>query len=349
LPALTPERLQSLAAAAIAAPSADNHHVFWLEGKGDELDLVAAPAFVSAPLNRRILGLISIGAVIENLTLRAARLGVRLETTQRLDSPSVTSPLLVRFRCLEGPAEAVALERAIEERHSNRRLRFRGPALPADARASMSALADDIEGARLIWLDADALRRRALWLIRLAEAQRFCNKELHRELFGSIRFDAGWERTTSEGLPPGTLALPWVEQKGFAMLRHWNIQRAANLIGMHRFMAWRAADLPCRLSPHVCAIAAEGDIDAGALRAGRLMQRVWLQATNRQLSFQVFAASALYALDGFAPIADRIRTELNSNWAKLCPVGRPYLVFRMGCAKSPSMRAGRPRPEELLR
>jgi hypothetical protein len=99
----------------------------------------------------------------------------------------------------------------------------------------------------------------------------------------------------------------------------------------------------------VCAIAAEGDIDAGALSAGRLMQRVWLQATNRQLSFQVFAASALYALDGFAPIADRIRTELNSNWAKLCPVGRPYLVFRMGCAKSPSMRAGRPRPEELLR
>jgi hypothetical protein len=343
--ALTTQRLQVLAAAATAAPSADNRHVFRLEARGDSLHLIATRDWPNAPPGRRILGLISIGAVAENLVLRAGRLGMHLDEHWRLDE--ATGPELARFDCRDAAVVQDPLEAAIELRHSNRRLRFHGPCLPPDARDEISKSAQGIERTRLVWLDAAAARQQALRLIRWAETERFGNQALHREMFDSIRFDAGWTGTVSEGLPPGALELPWFERPAFAALRHWGVQRAANLMGAHRWIGARAADLPCRLAPHLCAIAAEGDIATGAVLAGRSMERVWLQATKRRLAVQVFAASPLYAMKGCAPIGEALVHRLASEWSRLCVHGRPYLVLRMGYAKPPSVRAGRPKAMEV--
>ena len=344
---LTPEQLTSLAEAAVAAPWADNRRAFRLQTHGvNSLRLFATPDLHNAAPTRRILGLLSIGAVAENLAIRAGRLGLHLKPIWQIDMKG--GSLLVEFVCERAGAVDDPLDTAIERRHSNRRLLFRGPRLESAAQERLSAEASTIDGAALVWLDRPEQRRRVLGLIRLAETERFRNEELHRELFDSIRFDLGWHASASEGLSPGSLELPRVEQLGFSVLRHWRVQRAANLVGTHQFIGLRSAALPCRLAPHLCAIVAQGEDEPAAIQAGRLLQRVWLQATLLGLAVQVYAASTVYALDKSTAIGDELRGRLASGWNELCPQARPFIVCRMGRAAQPSAPASRPPAASVL-
>lgn len=343
---LSEARLRMLAEAALAAPSADNRHVVRLEPRGNALRLLAAPELVSATFGRRTLGLVSVGAVLESLLLRAARLGMQVETTWPASTQN--NALLAELQFREGAITFDPLEEAIVGRHSNRRLFFHGPPLSEAIRNEMDAHSAAVENSALTWLDDPASRKRALRLIRAAESERFCNKELHREMFEAIRFDVGWSRTAPEGLPPGSLELPRFERPAFSLLRHWTVQRAANLLLAHRFIGLRAADLPCRFAPHVCVISAEGGPTEGAISAGRLLQRVWLHASTLNLGLQVFAASCLYAMPDCAPVSGNLRSRLASGWRDLVPRGRPYVVFRMGYADPASVRTGRPPVTSLI-
>jgi hypothetical protein len=89
-------------------------------------------------------------------------------------------------------------------------------------------------------------------------------------------------------------------------------------------------------------VTAAGPIELAAVNAGQLLQRLWLRATLAGLSLQVFAAAPLYALEGSTAISPDLRQELSTGWARLCPAGRPFAVFRMGHAAAPSVRASRP-------
>lgn len=341
MPALSTAQFDSLTAAALAAPSADNKHVFRLESCAEGMRILATEDFLQARDSRRVLGLISLGAVFQNLQIRAAGLGLRLEAAWDLDGGG-GSRLIAILSASAMAAASDPLEPAIAVRHSNRRLRFRGPALSQSEQRQFAIESASVDATDVVWLDTPTLRTRSLRLIREAESERFRNEELHRELFDSIRFDVGWRASASEGLPVGALELPVFERPAFVALRKWPIQRAANLIGVHRFIGWRAAALPCRLAPHLCVVTADGPTEMAAVNAGRALQRLWLRATLSGLSLQVFAASPLYALDGSTAIGHELRDTLAAGWARLCPTGRPFAVFRMGYAAAPSVRAGRP-------
>lgn len=342
---MTPECLLQLAAAAVASPTADNHHVFRLAPLENGLSLRALPEYAHSTPGRRILAQVSAGAMVENLVLRAARLGIRLQAM----APDA-GPEGFRLDLIAHEAAPVQhpLEAAIEHRHTNRHFRYRGPPLPAAAQQQMCAYGEDLGGAGLVWLDEQGIRRQAVQLVRWAETERFRNPVLHAEMFGSIRFDAGWTAPTTEGVPMGALELPPLERPMLTMMRHWPVQRVINLIGMHHFIGWRGAALPCRLAPHLCAITGPDGSPASAVLAGRLLQRVWLVAQNLGLAFQMFAASAVYAFKGAYPLPEDLRSRLEEGWAGLCPDARPFLVFRMGYAEPVSVRSGRPPPETIL-
>ncbi len=339
------ECLRQLAGAAVAAPTADNHHVFRLAALDNGLQLRAAPEYGHSSPGRRLLAQVSAGAMVENLVLRAARLGIDLQMAPpKTGSEEFSLDLIARDAA---PVQHV-LEAAIEARHTNRHFHFRGPQLPAAAQRQLCATSAGLNGAALVWLDEPAARRQAVRLVRWAETERFRNPVLHAEMFGSIRFDAGWATSTAEGVPMGSLELPLLERPLFAMMRHWPVQRVINFIGMHHFIGWRGAALPCRLAPHLCSITGPDGTPASAVDAGRLLQRVWLTAQNLGLAFQMFAASAIYAFEGAYPLSEGLRRRLESGWATLCPNARPFLVFRMGHAEPVSVRSGRPPPESLI-
>ncbi len=81
MPASIPSDLTSIVEAGVLAPSADNHHCFELRASPDCILLFGSEAYLTAPYHRQVLSLISFGAVVENMTVRAARLGYRTKVS----------------------------------------------------------------------------------------------------------------------------------------------------------------------------------------------------------------------------------------------------------------------------
>jgi hypothetical protein len=343
---LTQDQLSALASAANAAPSADNQHVFRLARDGDSICLQADERLFAPPAHRRLLGLISVGAAVENLVLRGARLGLHLEPSlHRVTGVgAVLARLQVSPKAVPPPNP---IEAAIEHRQSNRLLFYRGPGLPPEQRQTLDAYCAAVPGASLVWLDEPNRRRAALMLLRRAEAERFRNRTLHRELFDAIRFDVGWHASADRGLPPGALGLPLPERLGFGLLRHWWVQRLGNVFGLHQLVGLRAAYLPCRWAPHLLAVTTAGSSEHDAFRAGQTLQRAWLSVTARGMAGQVYAAAGLYGRDEATDVRMRLRLELRRGWQHLCPGRTVWLVLRLGHAPAPPVRACRPAADLL--
>jgi len=343
---LTAERLDELARAANAAPSADNRHVFGLSVQGDSLNIWAEDVFHRPPAHRRVLALMSVGAVLENIKLRGARVGLALQTTLVPEIEPRGLVARIDARSAE-PELGNPLEAAIDLRHSNRRMLYGAAGLTAEQLAELAGQAGLAADASLEWLDTPPRRRKALSLLRAAETERFRNPVLHKELFDSIRFDVGWDADADVGLPPGALGLPVPERLGFKLLRHWPVQRGGNLLGLHRLIGFRAADLPCRLAPHLAAVTTAGAGDHDAISAGRVLQRAWLGATALGLSCQVFAAPGLYAQEVARDVRPAVRMELLNGWNLLCSGRTVWAVMRLGRAAPLQVRARRGLPSAL--
>jgi nitroreductase len=339
------EQLRFLLESGILAPSADNHHPlrFEVDEAGVNVwysggDLPAAGGY------KRVLALLSLGAVSENITVAASRYGLRGEPVL---FPTPDKPGLA-FRAVweRSDAEDRLLWEEIPRRHTNRNIRYRGPGLSAEERARLERATETLPGCSLTWLDEPRARRQALALMRLAEGERFRNRTLHEELFSAIRFDVGWRHGCEQGLPPGALAIEPPLRPAFALLRHWPVMRVVNLIGGYRLLGWRAADLPCRFAPHLAAITVREVGDGSVFAAGRALQRLWLEATRLGMVLQPMAASALYALEGakHEGIPDTLQNRLQQTWSALLPGRTPVMIFRMGRAKESPINAGRPRP-----
>jgi len=338
--ALNRTQAESIIAAGILAPSADNRHLLRFEIVDDAIRLWGTAEFEAAPFHRRVLSLISLGAVLENMVLRAARLG--LDAGEVSSAPGSPAAPLAELRFSAAQARTSALEAAIPDRHTNRRVLYRGPALSREQQRQMEEDVQTVGGVRLLWLDAPELRRQALRLVTSAEAERFRSRPLHEDLFSGIRFDVGWRASAPEGLPPGSLEIEPPMRPMFAALRHWGLMRILTGFGVHRMIGLRAAYVPCRTAPHVCALATTLPApDRGAIAVGHALQRLWLRATGLGFAVQPLAASALLALDGYREVDDRVRARLAAGWRPICADGLPLMVLRMGHARPASVRAGR--------
>ncbi len=332
-------QIESIIAAGILAPSADNRLPVRVELSGAEIRLWETGESARSTFHRRVLLLIGLGAMAENMRLRASRHGLALEIEWFPDA--ARSALLGRMRLSPASDGAEDIESEIPRRHTNRRL-FRGPPMSERERHNLDADAARIPGVSLRWFDQPASRRHVLRLLLIAEAERFRCRPLHADLFSSIRFDLGWTATADRGVPPGALEIETPLRPAFEALRHWPLMRTLNAFGAHYLIGARAAYLPCRFAPHVGALVTTLDLDHGCLAVGRALERVWLRASALGLELQPFAAPALFALNGYHDVRASVRGRLAEGWAELAPGFTPLIAFRLGRAPMPSVRAGRP-------
>ena len=328
------EHVLALIDAGIRAPSADNHHRIGFEPRPDGLSLRAdATSLDCEERHRTILTLISVGAVVENIMIRASALGFAGRVRFPSDWRSTTKIADITWT---GTAdESDPLSEAIDARHTNRRF-FRGHPLDSAERRLLDDQTANTRPAELLWFEGTR-RAAVLRLIANAESSRFAHEALHRELFEAIRFDVGWRDTCAEGLPPGALEVEPFLRKPFAMLGQWGVMRRLRALGVHRLLGIRAGYLPCRLCHHLCGITVTGDPELGAPVAGRVLQRFWLEATRLGLALQPLAAAAVLAWGPEPGLATTLRTA----WAKITPGATPLLLFRLGRARAPSVVTNR--------
>ena len=333
--------LKDILQAAILAPSADNHHRLRFEATASSVLIWSEPGRLAGLSGyKRTLDLVSFGAVIENMSLRASAHGLALAVTLL---PENEPDLVAQLDLQPGSAPLDALNESIPIRHTNRRLLFKGPPAPAATLQDIVDAAEKIPGCSLDWLDSADLRSKALRLIRLAEGERFRNKLLHVELFENIRFDLSWKESCEEALPPGALEIETPLRPFFRLIRHWPVMRALNLVGGYKQLGWRAGDLPCRFAPHLGVISAPGLADHHQINAGRAFERAWLAVAQHGLALQPMPASVLYAqataVEQGIPV--EMQKRLHAGWDALQPGKTPLMVFRMGFANEPSFVSGR--------
>ena len=334
------ELLHRILAAGVRAPSAENMHYLRFQVLRETVGLFATDqgSWAEHP-HRRMLALLSYGAVVENMALRSAELGYALTTTW-CPRPSLPD-LFVELHWATTAAPPDPLHHAIENRHTNRRF-YRRAALAAETLALLRAAANVVPEAELLWLDDSTRRALALKAIRLAETERFRRRALHDELFGAVRFKLGWQRSCDEWLPPAALQVELPMRLPFALLRHWKVMRAANCLGMHLALGMRAGYLPCAMAPHIGLILSGGEgNDFGNFQAGRAFQRVWLAATSEGLALQPMAATTalIRQKPGDGWVSADTKADLQRLLATLCSGQRgvPYILFRLGRADVPSV------------
>jgi len=301
---------------------------------------------MTSPHHRKVLGLISFGAVIENMTIRARRLGYRTDVAWQPDAAQPSLIVKMRFTRSE-PAEPT-LDAAIGGRHTNRRVFFSGPPLSSVELSELSEGLHEVEGVTLTFFDSKAQRAKLLRLLRIAETERFNTRALHEDLFSAVRFDVGWHASADEGLPPAVLGVEPGVRWAFAQLRHWRLMSLLRRIGFHHALGFRAAYLPCRLAPHCGVLTTSLALQQGALAVGTVLERLWLEAENRGLAFQPFAGPALLALAGYREVPVGTGDRLRQGWKELTDE-TPLMVFRLGHAGRPPVRTGRRGIETVLR
>ncbi|MGE5099424.1 MAG: hypothetical protein ACM3SX_05510 [Deltaproteobacteria bacterium] len=338
---LSADEQVALIRAAVAAPSADNHHAIRFEVSAAALRLHVDRSIADgAPVHRKLFHELAFGAMIENIVLSAERIGRHANVVQYPPwSGGVVAD--IQFTAAVPGCPVDACGDAIFARTTNRRLYERSRRVPGSILDELAHAAASRGDARVDWLDDDPRRSRILRLIFAAERERFANERLHRELFEAIRFDVGWLATSETGLPPGSLEIEAPFRPIFKALRRWSLQRAMNAIGGSRLMAVRAAWFPAWTAPHIALLTVPRGSDV--VDAGRALQRLWLCATLHSIAFQPLAAAIALTsqsvVDGWVTeeVIERMRGELND----LAGDRRAVMIARLGYAPAPTVRAGR--------
>ena len=341
-PVIDPE-IRSIVEAGVQAPSADNRHCFEVAVSSDGIRLFGDAEFRRSPFHRRILNLLSFGAVVENMRTRAARFGYRTSVTWWPDGSDAS--LVAQLLLLPDPGVEAQRDGAIESRCTNRAVVYRGPPLDPGELAALRHLLHDIAGVTLEWVAPGKGKANLLRLVAIAEAERFNTRALHQDLFSAVRFDVGWRASAEQGLPPAALGVEPGMRRMFGQLRHWPLMNTLRKLGVHRSVGIRAAYLPCRLAPHLGVLTTSLPLEQGATQVGIALERVWLEAERRGLALQPFAASSLLALSDYGEVPLRTGERLRVGWKKLTSE-TPLMVFRLGRAPRPKVRAGR-RPVEV--
>ncbi len=278
------------------APSGDNSQPWSFTLSGDGIVVHMHPEKDHALLNAEDGGtLIASGAAIENM-LWEARALKREPSLELMPGPGKNDVARITIAEGRGDAAADTLSGAIPERHTNRRP-YKKEALPEDFSRTLARIKDEYAPCGLVILSEPESISEAARAASTMEAVALQDERLHRLFFDSITWSQEEHEAGAPGLHIRTLELPPPVRLLFRALRRWGVVSALNLIGFANLAAQGNAQVYAS-SGAIVAILAPDRSPRTMLLAGRLAQRVWLEATCITLAAQplaglVYLAAAL--------------------------------------------------------
>src|SRR5262245_47666466 len=262
--------IRDLAAIGALAPSADNSQPLSMRWTGSNLVIGFASRNQEAHLFSASshATLLAVGALIENLD-SALKANAIDASWQWPAHPANGQPYVsvslhgssASFNSLEGP----------QRRHTNR-LAFRRDPLPEDV---MRKLEDSTENSVRATVVRDPNQKsRLIRLVQLASQARFCNRELHEWLMGSLRFTPE-EVARGDGLDIRTLGVPPGGEHFLRYISDWRRLAALNRLGAYKLLAGMEVGMLKAAPALICVVGADGVRDT--IDAGRLMTRLWTE------------------------------------------------------------------------
>jgi len=328
---------------AIRAPSGDNCQPWRFEIAGDTIRIFNLPEKDTSLYNfEQHASQVAHGALIENLVISASHHGFLARPAL---FPDPARPDLVAEVLLTScPPQTEPLQPFITHRTTNRRLYTKRPLTP-EARETLLNSVVNLD-CTLFLTEAETDKHILCDTIGLNDRLVFENPDLHSFLFDHMRWTADEVDRTADGLDLRSLELSFPDSVMFPLLKNWPLVEVLNRFGISRIIGANARKL-ADSAPAIGVITTEGINPIDYVAAGRALERVWLEATRQQLSFQMMTGItflmgrfAAGVTEGFnAEQVDRVfnaRKKLERMTGKAAGV---MIIFRVGWSKEPSVRS----------
>jgi hypothetical protein len=342
-PGLTGNFFERMARAGALAPSGDNLQPWSFAIDGDTLLIRHDPTRDLSLFNVQYLAsFIALGATVENITIAASGEGYR---TRVACFPNGQNDQMVGRVSFEPGGQPDALAAVLDRRCTNRRAYEKAAISPATL-ASLD-VTKRFSAINLFW-EQDPIRLQSLGKI-IARADRliFENPRIHNHLFSTLRWSQAEVERTRDGLPIDSLELGKLGSLAFRGLKSWPLVRFLNHFGFSKIAAGKSIELMRRCSA-AGLITAPDTSPRSFLEAGRAFQRLWLQATEKNLALQPMTAIIFLQLrsrlndygglmDEHFVIVDELNRDLG-RFFELSETTVPAMLFRIGFAARPSER-----------
>ncbi|HVM68593.1 MAG TPA: Rv1355c family protein [Gaiellaceae bacterium] len=296
---------------------------------------------------------VAFGALLENLSLAAAAVGLEARAESFPDAREPGLVLRVRF-------EPCAVRRDplfdwIPVRVTNRRC---GPRAPlGDAGSRLCAVAEAVPGARLqLVTSAESLDEMGA-LVGACDRLAAFHEAMHEETMEGLRWTRAEVEAHRDGLDVVTMELPAADRAGLALLSSWPIARALAELGGGRALEDTGRRAIASASA-VGLLTMPGTTRESYLAGGRVLQRVWLDAASEGLAVQPVASLpylfARLERGGGAGLSEAQRAslaDLRARYARVLevePDRAEVLLFRVARAAPPTARSLRRRLEDVL-
>jgi hypothetical protein len=267
---------------AIWAPSGDNSQPWEFVLRDEELEVYCLPERDNKVLNFKSTGTyIASGALIENLDIiaRSRGYGALIEYFPDDELPT----LVARMRFQQSKATTEPLAEYIRQRHTNRK--------PYDSSSLSGKEEEQLIGAAqgpdsIVRLVEDSKMKHSIAAAcSIMERIALETPTLHRLFFESLVWSREEEAQRGGGLYIKTLELPPPISALFRLVRHWPVTALMNYIGFSKVAAAGNAKVYASASAFGAVIINSSDRKS-FVSAGRVFQRLWLQATRLNLCLQ---------------------------------------------------------------
>ncbi len=275
--------IKKILESAILAPSGDNCQPWRLYIKNNQVNIINLPEKDTSLYNfRQRTSIIAHGALIENIIIVSSTLGYNVKLKP---FPNKTNPNLIATVELEkSDIKDEPLYPYITQRSTNRKP-YRPIPLTPEQRSDLLKMTKYLNNGEVRLLEDPQKKALVAKAIGINDKLVFENQNLHRFLFEHIRWTEEEAQKIRDGLYVKTLELSSIQTKGFKLLRNWTLLKTLNKFGLSRAIAKQAENL-CLSASATGIIIIGNDTDEDFLTGGRIVQRVWLEATRKGLSFQ---------------------------------------------------------------
>jgi nitroreductase len=340
---------------AICAPSGDNVQPWKFRVGESFIDVFNIPENDMSVYNfRQSASFIAHGALLENISAIAETFGYRVRVTLFPDEGDPCYVAHVNLEKTNGmTGEKNDIINCIKLRATNRKP-YKDTALTAGEKEKLFRAAGN-EKAKLIIVDNKEKLRKLVGVTSNNERLVFSNRFLHDFFFGHMKWTEEEARGVI-GFDVKTLELPLPAMVMFKFFRKWSRVKFFNKFGLVRVIGVQAEKLHAT-APAMGAIIIPEYSPLLFIETGRVMQRVWLEATRLGLSIQpvtgiLFFMQKIEANDHEEFLPEQ--TAVIKNSYKVMeeifePAGRKIIfLFRIGKSDPPSARTARLSLDQLL-
>ncbi|MBX9449067.1 MAG: hypothetical protein KL787_04845 [Taibaiella sp.] len=347
-----------IADAAIAAPSGGNVQPWKFYYREGRIYIFHDRHYSYSLLDYNDLGsYVAIGTAIENISLQAAAEGYE---TQVSYFPLKNNRILVAtvdFSLASQGKSHEELAALITQRLTNRTVSERVP-IPAAVYEQLEASIASYEGARVHFITEHDTIKKMGEVLSSAEMLRLLHPRGHYDTFtNELRWTPAENEARRDGMDVATLGISAAETLALKVASDEQaiafVRSVKGGSGMKR-MARKA--IAASSSIGIVTMPQHTDLDY--LKAGRAVERLWIEASKAKIAFQPFAQYIFLTERANDPEDKELGPEfrealqqLQQDFRKILPLPeheQPMFIFRLAIAPDPEVKALRRKREDIF-